>query len=340
MRIKSFVSPFVLILTFTVVAIAVPVSARGQEKQGEPKLSSDEQSMLRAILAAPTPAGKLKAAGDFIKKYPKTPVRPRVARNAVDLISAVTDAAQKLSLVLEFQKIFNQPDEEGMIMPVLVEAYAIANQADEAFTRGGDFVSRNPEALQVLVNLLSAGTEQAKKQNGKFVIQSLQYGSKAIELIEANKKPASMEDATWQQFKRSMLPALYQSMGLLNLIKGDRAEAKARFIKASELAPTDAFNFVMLGGMLDEDYQAEAKKYQSMPPGPPKDEQMKKAQAAMDLVIDAFAHSIAVAEGNAALDQVRKQYMQDLETYYKFRHNNSTAGMQQLIDKYKTPAKP
>jgi len=29
--------------------------------------------------------------------------------------------------------------------------------------------------------------------------------------------------------------------------------------------------------------------------------------------------------------------MADLTSYYKYRHNNSVEGMQQLIDKYKTP---
>ena len=54
----------------------------------------------------------------------------------------------------------------------------------------------------------------------------------------------------------------------------------------------------------------------------------------------AYARAIALSEGNAALAQVRQQYLQDLESYYKYRHNNSTEGMQQLIDKYKVAPKP
>jgi len=75
-----------------------------------------------------------------------------------------------------------------------------------------------------------------------------------------------------------------------------------------------------------------------MAAGPTRDEELKKTQAILDQVIDAYAHAIALSEGNATLQEVRQQYLGDLETYYKYRHG-STEGMQQLIDKYK-PTKP
>ena len=66
----------------------------------------------------------------------------------------------------------------------------------------------------------------------------------------------------------------------------------------------------------------------------------RAATAARHAAIDAYAHAVAVSEGNAALQPVRQQFMQDLEAYYKYRHNNSTAGMQELINKYKVTPKP
>jgi hypothetical protein len=189
------------------------------------------------------------------------------------------------------------------------------------------------------VQLISVGTDQAKQMNPKFIPQSLEYGTHAIELIEADKKPADMDDAGWKKYKSTGLASLYRSMGLLNLFKGDHGEARARLAKAAELAPTDPFNYLLLAGVLNEEYQDGAKHYKSMPVGPAKDEELKKVLASLDQVIDAFAHTVALAEGNERLGPLRQQYLQDLESYYKYRHNNSTAGMQQLIDKYKVPAK-
>ena len=96
----------------------------------------------------------------------------------------------------------------------------------------------------------------------------------------------------------------------------------------------------MLSAILNDEYQVEAQNYKGMPAGPAKEAELKKTQTMLDNVIEAYAKTIALSEGNSALQQVRQQYLQDLEAYYRYRHNNSTEGMQQLIDKYKAPAKP
>jgi tetratricopeptide (TPR) repeat protein len=336
---------FPIVMIFTLVTIAGSANfARAQGKEGkgpgQSNLSPEEATMLRSIATAPDPAVKLKVVAEFVKKFPKSSARPRVAHGAADQIEEVKDPAQRLAAAQEFLKIFNQPAEAEMIMPVMIEAYAALNQTDDAFAKGAEVLLKNPDSLEVLVALMLVGTEQAKKQNPKFVPLSLKYGAHAIELIEADKKPADMEDAAWAQYKKSMMPGMHQSMGLLNLVKGDRDEAKSRFTKASELAPSDPFNLLMLASIVNDDYQTEAKRYQGLPAGAAKDESLKKAQALLDAVIEAYARALALAEGNAAYQQVKQQYMQDLEAYYKYRHKGSTEGMQELINKYKPVPKP
>src|SRR5205085_11553208 len=70
----------------------------------ESKASPDEIKAAQAIMAAPDPAKKLKAGEDFITKYPKSAIRPQVARGLVQQISVVTDAAQKVTLAQELQQ--------------------------------------------------------------------------------------------------------------------------------------------------------------------------------------------------------------------------------------------
>jgi tetratricopeptide (TPR) repeat protein len=340
MNIKSSVLILAIIFAGS-LAFSTHAQGRGEGRTGGGQnMSPEEQTLAKSILAAPDTPAKLKAAAELIKKYPKSAARPRAAQALLEQIRGVTDASQKATLAQEYQKIFDQPAEQEMIMPVLIDAYATANQPDQAFARGAEFLAHNPDAVDVLIDLMSAGTEQAKKMNPKFIPQSLQYGAHAIELIEGDKKPANMDDATWKQYKTTLLPSVYQSVGLLFLVKGDQTQAKARFLKAAELAPSDAFNYVMLAGMVNDEYQKEAKLYQGMPAGKAKDDELKKAQTMLDAVIDAYAHAIAVTEGHANMQQVRSQYQQDLEAYYRYRHNNSTDGLQQLIDKYKVAAKP
>jgi len=306
----------------------------------ESKASPDEMKAAQAIMAAPDPAKKLQAGEDFIKKFPKSSIRPRVARGLVDQISAVTDAGQKVTLAQEFQKAFSEPSEQDEIVPVLLEGLSQAKRSDEVFTTGTAYLSKNPDALMVLIQVLATGAEEAKNKNTKFVTQSLQYGKHLVELLDAGKKPADIEEAAWTKYKTETMPSIYQSVGLLNLVSGDRAQAVANYSKAAELAPNDVFNVLMLGQLLNADYQDSAKRFQGMPSGAAKDEELKKTQALLDKVIEAYARAVAVSEGDTRYGQVREQFLQDLESYYKYRHNGSNAGMQDLINKYKAAPKP
>lgn len=339
MKTRSFIARtvFAIALGFLMGASSATLAQGGRPPQSN--LSPEEQSMLKTIMTTPDPAAKLKAVEVLIKKHPKTSIRERVARQSADAIADVKDAAQKATLAQQYAAIFTEPAEQQMIMPVLIEGLVGARKFEEAFATGSEFLTHNPDSLFVLVQLVSAGTDQAKQKNPKFIPQSLQYGSHAVELIESDKKPAELDDAAWKQYKSTMLPSLYQSMGMLNLIKGDRVAAKAGLNKAAALTPNDPFNYLLLAGVLNDEYQERAAHYRSVPAGPARDEELKIVHGLLDQVIDAYAHTIALAEGNERLQAVRQQYLGDLEAYYKYRHNNSTEGMQQLIDKYKLPAK-
>jgi len=313
-------------------------TALAQPKPDQPKISPAEQKAADAITAAPDAAAKMKAGAAYVKKFPKGALRSRVAEALANDISDVKDAAAKIALVQEYQSSFKEPSDQELIVPVLIDGYADAKRFDEAFAAGAEFLKTHPDSLRVLVKLMSLGTEQAKQRNGQFIAQALQYGNHAIELIEAKKIPAGMDDTTWKYYE-SILPVLYQSIGVLDIIKGDRGEAKVRFTRATQLAPNDAFNYLMLVDIIDTEYQELAKRYQTMPSSKAKNDEYPKVLAALDNVIDLMARVIALSEGDARLAGARQQAMKDMESYYKYRHNNSTEGMQQLIDKYKV-AKP
>ena len=44
-----------------------------------------------------------------------------------------------------------------------------------------------------------------------------------------------------------------------------------------------------------------------------------------------------LAAGNAHYQKLHDELLVDLKNYYSYRHNSSTEGLQQLIDKYKKP---
>jgi hypothetical protein len=180
---------------------------------------------------------------------------------------------------------------------------------------------------------------EAIKGNNKYVAQGEKYGAKAVEILEADRKPTATDDAQWAEYKTKWTGSVYREAGFLAMQAGDKAAARARLTKAAELKSPDPVVYAVVGQMNDEDYATLAGQYQKMPAGAEKTAMLQKVQAQMDKAIEYYAQSIAISGDRPEFQALRTQVMPGLEEYYKFRHNGSTDGLQQLIAKYKqTPA--
>jgi hypothetical protein len=320
------------------ILVTVVVSLIGATAQEKPKVPEAEVKAIEAIKSAPDAAAKLTQAEAFAKKYPKSTLRPQVVQVLSGEIGRLTDAGQRLALGERFLKTFgNDPDSDRM-KGLVVEEYVAAKRADEAFTFGNSILSKQPENLAVLSTLAFAGTEEARKQNAKYASQALQYGVKAIQLIETNKKPANMDDAYWT-YHQSLLPRLYLNMGALAVAGGKPADGRPHLEKAIQLNPTEPTAYVFLGNLVDDEYRAAAESYQAMAEGPEKQAALKKATDLMDKVIDLYARALGGASGKPDYKAMYDQVLELITPYYRYRYK-STTGLQPLIDKYKTPATP
>src|SRR5260370_34820043 len=116
MRIRSFAAWIALASLFFLTGGSSLVSAKdgsigAQGKSDQPNVSAGEQKAAEAITSAPDPAAKRKAGAAFIKKYPKSTLRSRVAQALENDIPAVTDPSQKISLAPKYQGDFREPTE-------------------------------------------------------------------------------------------------------------------------------------------------------------------------------------------------------------------------------------
>jgi len=75
--------------------------------------------------------------------------------------------------------------------------------------------------------------------------------------------------------------------------------------------------------------------YEALPEGKEKKETLMRLDAMLDTIIDAYARAAALATGRPEYQTLMQQVIPDLTNYYKYRNNQSTKGLQQLIDKYK-----
>lgn len=326
-------------LALAVVCCVVPVAVQAAQEPAKeqpkelPKVAKAELTAAQKVEKATDEQARLAAASEFLKKYPQSALRMQVAQLVADKINLTSDPAQLLTLAESYRTIFTGAGEADLVAPGLVHAYLIANRAADAFQLGAKTLDAMSNPVPSLIELSNAGFTQVQQQNVQYLAQGIQYAGRAIELIEANKKPATVNDATWQEYKTTYLPQLYQVQGFLLAAGGDPATAQSKLTKAIALNPTDARNYMLLGNLRNEQYQELAAKHNAAP-AEQKAELLKQAQAMLDQVIDDFAHAVALSANKPELKPFHDQLWEDVQGYYKYRHNGSLEGLQQLIDKY------
>jgi len=317
--------------------LAAGAAAQEQPKQDAPKVSGGERDAAQKIEKAKGAEAKLQQAAAFVKKYPQSPLRGQIAEAIAREIAATTDNQAKGSLAQTFLEIFNLPAEAPLVNASLLNSYINTGQTQDAMTLGTQWLAKHPDDISVMQNLTILASGQAIKGNNAFVAQGRDYGAKAIALLEADKMPAGFDAAKWPDFKRQALVSLYRETGILAFKADDKAAAIPLLEKAVGLNSPDAAIYLLVSDLLNDVYEQTAKAAM-VASAADKPAATQKAEAALDRVIDAYARAIAFTDGKAEFAQANAAFRERLAPYYKYRHKNSTDGMQQLIDKYKKPA--
>ncbi|MBO0719895.1 MAG: hypothetical protein J2P41_03680 [Blastocatellia bacterium] len=300
-----------------------------------PQISEDEQKALAKINTASGADAKLKAAAEYLKKYSKSQMRPRVAGVIVDEIGAVKDYSQKITLARSYESTFNQPNEADLIKPILVEAYLNSGKIDEALKESSKYLEKNPDDVIMLTQLAMAGMNQAQKQaaSPKLLQESSNAAAKAAELMETDKKPERMSAEAWNTYRNTWLPRIYQAQGIILFFSNDKAKSREQLEKAVGIDPYEPNTLLLLVNVTNEEYQDLAKKYQAEK----NPDILNQALSKLDETINYMARAVAATDGNAQFQDVNKQLKENLKQYYEFRHDGKTDGMEELIKKNKKP---
>jgi hypothetical protein len=347
MRLRTF-SACALAACASLLAGALTTQARAsagqngaaQAKPAETKISDAERKAAEKITQATDDATRLVAVTEFINKYPKSTLRPRIGEAFASQVNSTEDPAKRITAAEAYLNLFKEPGEADRINSSLLDAYLTSGRAEDSYRLGAAWLEKNPDDVDMMRRLAIVALNEAIKGNNKFVAQGEKYGAKAIEMLEGDKRPATTDAAQWAEYKTKWMPAVYREAGFLAMQAGDKAAARARLTKAAELKSPDPVVYAVVGQMNDEDYATLAGQYQKMPAGAEKTAMLQKVQAQMDKAIEYYAQSIALTGDKPEYQGLRTQVMPGLEEYYKFRHNGSTDGLQQLIAKYKPTATP
>lgn len=297
-----------------------------------PQLTEDQA--LLAINLATNPSTKLAAAEEFINRFPKSSSRLKAAEIVAAEILKIKNGTVAIALVERAQSIFTLDDEREVLKPVALEAYATGNRPKDAFKLAEELLAKDPNDLYVLVQMTQAGADEVRKRNREHAEIALQYGLKAIALIEAGTKPPKVNDATWAAYTAS-LGQLYQQTAILYLGTGNTTEAKVRLTKATTASPHDPSNYALLGRVIHAEYVKEMEAFEKLPDNKQKQETRKRLDGVLDTIIEAYAQAAGLALGRPEYQQLMQQVIPDLTNYYKYRNKDSTKGLKELINKYR-----
>ncbi|MFN7930102.1 MAG: hypothetical protein U0Y68_19690 [Blastocatellia bacterium] len=319
-------------LYLRIVCSLVFLSALAVAQEQKPP-SSAEQDAAKKVQAAQGVPAKLKQAEEFMKKNAKSSLRMKLAEYIANEIGNVMDAQQRLNNIESYNKIFNAENEKDLVLAYQVDSLAMLDKVEEAFKLAPKALEKSPDNALLLTQLALRGSNAIRQEKKEYLEPTKRYATKALELLEANKRPANVDEAYWNNFKQQWLPELHMTMGFIALTAGDATEAKTRFQKSIELNPLHPNGYVMLASLADANYQRAAMDYNTAS-GANKDAALKKAYGFLDEEIDHYAHVVALTESKAEFKQLHDQVLPVLQETYKIRKGSLT-GLDALIKQYK-----
>lgn len=329
---KNIFKIFLLMIALTLGGSGL---ATAQENKPEKiKVSPDEAKAVKKIEEAKTLDEKIKLMSEFVKKYPQSPARGQAAAYLAEQIAQTNNDAQIVTGGETYLTIFTEPAEADFILPNLVFSHIALKRPKDAFAAAEKYLARHPEDVTIRLQLAIEGSNLLRTGTKDYAQTSRAYASQAVELIEADKKPANIDDAKWKEYQTKWLPQLYQAIGVIDFMSGDKAKARASLEKSTQLNSSDVNSWILLATMVDDEYQELAKKFNVTSPGAERDAVLKQANEKMDQVIEMFARIVALTDGKPESKALNEQIRQNLEQYYKYRQKGLD-GLNELINKYK-----
>ncbi len=259
----------------------------------------------------PNPAAAYQAARDYLTKYNKD------KDQYTDYLTKWTTAYER--------------DERKRNLPI----YINEKKFTEAYNTGAKILSDEPNYLRAQIDLGYAGYLAASAKNEQFNSTALDYARAAIQAIESGKTPNE-----WAPFKGKddTLAYLNYAVGYLTL-KTSPDQSIDSLIKAaqyeSDIKKTPSTYYFLAVAYESGPYKTLSAAYQKdfadKPETPASKAALEKLGVVMDRIVDAYARAIAAAGTDAKMQQSRNEWLTQMTTYYKFRHNNTDAGLTEYI---------
>ena len=283
----------------------------------------------------------------FIELYKGTPEQRKQAyENAKDYVAkygSLTDEsdAQIVKFLKDWVASYEEADRAFKEAERARRFNAAVEQGNfnEAVTLGRQMIERDPENVRLNLVLGRAGFLAVGKGNKAALNDALGFIRRTRQLVESGKSTDN-----WAPFlgKDDTLGWLHYMEGLL-VLEGQPDAAVKSLIKAAQTtgsaASREPITYDTLAFLYRKEYQRAAAEYQQKFPAgtaitPERQPEYDRLQAQLDKIKDRIIDTQArfVALSTKPEQQAEKnKVMTQLTAIYKSRHNNSDAGLRELI---------
>src|SRR5258705_284602 len=218
----------------------------------------------------------------------------------------------------------------------------VAKDYPKAFGFGRQILSKEPENFKMLVQVVEAGYLNSQNGNTSLNAESMTLAKQALQLLDSNKvtDPAPM-------------PTIGDARGYLNfalgsfLIASSPSEAALVLVKSLNSSPAykiDSTTYFLFGtavynGEYQQLYTEYKEKYAGKDESPEQKAFLERLNHVSDRAVDAMARAVALAT-KPEQQAFKKQVLTQLTDIYKDFHNNSDAGLNELIAAVLTKPRP
>jgi hypothetical protein len=220
------------------------------------------------------------------------------------------------------------------------------NDFAKGFEVGRQVLSEEPENLRALMALGYAGYLASAGKNTSFSNEAIGYAKKAIQMLDAGKTVDN-----WLPFtgKDEALSYMYYAIAVMTYTQASPEGSSALIQHASESLPNfikaaqyegklkkHPLTYGYIAGAyengpyakLSADYKA---KYEGKDESPESKLALANINQVVDRMIDAYARAVALAGNDAQYQANKTAWLEGLTTWYKYRNNQSDAGLTEMI---------
>jgi len=203
----------------------------------------------------------------------------------------------------------------------------------KAFEAGRGILEKDNEDFYVLAVLTEAGFDSAQAGDASLNDEAIGYARRAIELLEANKVKKT------DPFANKEIGRGFLNFAVAWFVRtkspADAAAALVNAAKADSPYKTNPLTYNLLGNAILKGEYAKVsaeynEKFGNKPPSPEQQAMLAQIMQLGERAIDAYARAVALTT-SPEQQEGRAKMLAQLTSLYKSFHNNSDAGLTELI---------